>query len=223
MRQTARAACALTLAVIAWACSPLTARAAAYTESINGDLSGVAAAPTPWVLELGANPLTGTAGANFNTGANDFDLVAFIVPAGLQLDSVMVTNYQNIDPFALAFFGLQAGTPWLDGFGFEISGNFLMGWAHVDSTMEDVDLLSLIQDHANDPPFAIPLASGTYTMLIQDIDTSFDYTLTFHASAVPEPASAALLAIGGTWCCRQHKRRRGSAKVDAPRAALKIQ
>jgi hypothetical protein len=203
MRQTACFASALALAMVAWGCSPLVARAAAYTESINGDLSGVAAAPTLWTLELGANPLTGTAGANFNTGVNDFDLVAFTVPAGLRLDSILVTNYQNVDPFALAFVGLQAGTPWLDGFGFNIGGNYLMGWAHVDSTMEDVDLLYKIQDHANDPPFAIPLASGTYTMLIQDIDTSFDYTLTFHASAVPEPSAAALLAIGGLWLVRR--------------------
>lgn len=207
MRQSARSACALTLAVIAWACSPLAARAADYAESINGDLSGVAATPTPWVIGSGANVLTGTAGANFNTGVNDFDLVAFTIPAGLQLDSVLITNYQNVDPFALAFFALQAGTPWLDGFGFEIGGNFLMGWAHVDSTMEGVDLLYKIQDHANDPPFAIPLGSGTYTMLIQDIDTTFDYTLTFHASQVPEPASATLLAIGGVGILRRRRRR----------------
>ena len=208
MRRTACFACTLTLAVVAWACSPLAARAAAYVESINGDLSGVAAAPTPWALGLGANPLTGTAGSNFNTGVNDYDLVAFTVPVGLRLDSILITNYQNVDPFALAFIGMQAGTPWLDGFGFSISGNFLMGWAHVDSTMEDVDLLYKIQDHANDPPFAIPLASGTYTMLIQDIDTSFDYTLTFHASPVPEPSAAALLAIGGACCIRRGWRRR---------------
>lgn len=216
MRQTACSACALTLVVVAWGCPPLAARAAAYTESIHGDLSGVAAAPTPWALELGANPLTGTAGANFNTGVSDYDLVAFTIPAGLRLDSILVTNYQNVDPFALAFVGMQAGTPWLDGFGFEIGGNFLMGWAHVDSTMEDVDLLHEIQDHASDPPFAIPLASGTYTMLLQDIDTSFDYTLTFRTSPAPEPASAALLAIGGAWCFR----RRSGAKADAPCAMV---
>ena len=208
MRQTPCLGRVLALAVVALGCSAAAARAAAYTESIDGDLSGVAAAPTPWALGSGANVLTGTAGANFNTGANDFDLVAFTVPAGLQLDSIVATNYQNIDPFALAFFGLQAGTPWLDGFGFSISGNFLMGWAHVDSTMQGVDMLAKIQDHANDPPFAIPLASGTYTMLIQDIDTSFDYTLTFHASAVPEPSAAALLAIGGGCCFRRGWRRR---------------
>ena len=199
MRQTARSACALALAMVAWVCSPLAARAADYNESTSGDLSGVAAAPTPWALDLGANVLIGTAGLNFNTGVNDYDLVAFTVPAGLRLDSVVLTNYQNANAFGASFFALQAGTPWLDGFGFDIGGNFLMGWAHGDSTMEDVDLLHKIQDHANDPPFAIPLASGTYTMLIQDTDTTFDYTLTFHASQVPEPASAALLAIGGYW------------------------
>ena len=207
MRQTACLGRALALAVVALGYSAAVARAAAYTESINGDLSGVAAAPTPWALELGANPLTGTAGANFNAGVTDYDLVAFTVPAGLRLDSILVTNYQNANPFALAFFGLQAGTPWLDGFGFNIGGTFLMGWSHLDSTMVDVDLLYAIQDHANDPPFAIPLGSGAYTLLIQDVDTTFDYTLTFHASAVPEPSTAALLAVAGLACCRGRRRR----------------
>lgn len=214
MRQSASLSRALALAVVALGCPAAVARAAAYTEAIQGDLSGVAAAPTPWGLELGANPLTGTAGANFTTGVTDYDLVAFTVPAGLQLDSILVTNYQNVDPFALAFFALQAGTPWLDGFGFEIGGNFLMGWSHIDRSMEDVDLLYEIQDHANDPPFGIPLGSGAYTMLIQDIDTTFGYTLTFYASAVPEPSTAALLAIGAVWCCRGERRRRSSFHSD---------
>jgi hypothetical protein len=210
MRQAACSISALAFTLAAWVCTVGAARAAGYAESINGDLSGVAAAPTPWALSLGANVLTGTAGANFNTGANDYDLVAFTVPAGLRLDSILVTNYQNANPFGLAFFGLQAGTPWLDGFGFNVGGNSLMGWSHLDSTMVDVDLLYEIQDHANDPPFAIPLSSGAYTMLIQDVDTSFDYTLTFYASAVPEPSTAALLAVGAVGRCRARGRRRSS-------------
>lgn len=208
MRQSACWGRALALAVVALGCSAAVANAAAYTESIQGDLSGVAASPTPWALGLGANPLSGTAGANFNTGANDYDLVAFTVPAGMRLDSILVTNYENVDPFALAFFALQAGTPWLDGFGFDIGGNFLMGWSHIDRSMEDVDLLYKIQEHANEPPFDIPLGSGAYTLLIQDIDTTFDYTLTFHVAAVPEPSAVALLAIGGACCFRSGWRRR---------------
>lgn len=208
MRQSACWGRALALAVVALGCSAAVASAAAYTESIQGDLSGVAASPTPWALSLGANPLTGTAGTNLNTGSNDYDLVAFTVPAGLRLDSILVTNYENVDPFALAFFALQAGTPWLDGFGFDIGGNFLMGWSHIDRSMEDVDLLYKIQEHANEPPFDIPLGSGAYTLLIQDIDTTFDYTLTFHVAAVPEPSAAALLAIGGACCFRSGWRRR---------------
>jgi hypothetical protein len=207
MRQSASFGRALALAAVTLGCSAVVARAAAYTESIDGDLSGVAASPTPWVLGLGANPLSGTAGTNFNAGVNDYDLVAFTVPAGLRLDSIRVTNYQNVDPFAIAFFALQAGTPWLDGFGFDIGGNYLMGWSHIDSTMVDDDLLDKIQEHANEPPFDIPLGSGAYTMLIQDIDTTFDYTLTFQVTAVPEPSTAALVAVGGLACCRGRRRR----------------
>jgi len=199
MRQTARSACALTLTVVAWACSPLAARAADYNESTSGDLSGVAASPTPWALSPGANVLAGAAGTNFNTGVNDYDLVAFTVPVGLQLDSILATSYQNVSPFGLSFVGLQAGSPWLDGLGYGVGGGFVMGWSHFDHTAVGADLLAGMQEHANDPPFAIPLASGTYTMLIQDVDTEFDYTLTFNVTSVPEPASAALLAIGGLW------------------------
>lgn len=214
MRVSACSLRALALSAMAIACSAGAAGAASYTESVDGDLSGVAASPTPWALGVGANPLTGTAGTNFNTGAGDYDLVSFTLPAGLRLDSITVTNYQNVDPFALAFFGLQAGTPWLDGFGFNITGTFLMGWAHLDSSMEGVDLLAKIQDHANDPPFAIPLSSGTYTLLIQDIDTTFDYTLTFNASAVPEPSSLALAAVGAIACARIGVRRRAVVRCE---------
>ena len=119
----------------------------------------------------------------------------------MRLDSILVTNYENVGAFAAAFFGLQAGTPWLDGLGYGVGGNFLMGWSHIDESMEEGDLLHMIQDHANEP-FGIPLGSGAYTMLIQDVDTTFDYTLTFQVAPVPEPSSAALLAVGVVWCCR---------------------
>jgi hypothetical protein len=174
-----------------------------------GDLSGVPASPTPWTLEAGPNLLAGSAGVNATLAAVDYDLIAFEVPAGHQLQSIDVTAYEGEDPFALAFFGLQAGSPWLDGVGF-IGGESLMGWAHIDSSMTGVDLLQEIRSHANDPVFGVPLGSGVYTMLIQDIDTMFDYALTFNVSTVPEPSSMALTAVGLAACCYGARgRRRG--------------
>ena len=100
----------------------------------------------------------------------------------------------QLDAFAQSFFGLQPGSPWLDGLGFDINGAWLMGWAHVQTHMAGFDLLAMIQDHANEPAFDIPVPAGVYTMLIEDVDTTITYSLLFNVSAVPEPASAALLA-----------------------------
>jgi hypothetical protein len=184
---------AFTVALLAWCAASNLANAATYDEAIHGDLSGTAASPTPWSLSAGANPLIGTAGTNALAGT-DFDLVAIEIPAGHQLDSITLVSYTNPDVFAMSFVGLQAGSPWLDGFGFDIVGYSLMGWTHIQTPMAGVDLLPHIQSHANPPEFAIPLPSGVYTMLLEDVDTTISYSLLYNVSAVPEPGSIALVA-----------------------------
>jgi hypothetical protein len=186
------------------------ANAAAYDEAILGDLSDTAASPTPWVLSAGANPLIGTAGTNALAGIADFDLVAIEIPVGHQLDSITLVSYVNPDVFAMSFIGLQAGSPWLDGFGFDIVGYSLMGWTHIQTPMAGVDLLPHIQSHANPPEFTLPLPSGVYTMLLEDVDTTISYSLLYNVSAVPEPGSVALLATSITGAAALRRRRRAS-------------
>lgn len=171
--------------------------AASYSETIDGELSAIAASPTPWALNAGANVLTGAAGTDHAAGSVDYDLLALTVPAGHQLDSITILAYANQSAFGASFFALQAGAPWLDGFGWNISGFWLMGYAHVHASDVNKDLLPLIHENAPPPEFTLPLASGVYTMLIEDIDTPFNYSLQFNVSAVPEPSS---LAIGGLAC-----------------------
>lgn len=173
------------------------AAAANYDEGIQGELSAIAASPTPWALNTGANVLTGSAGTDHAAGTVDYDLLALTVPAGHQLDSITILDYANQSAFGASFFALQAGSPWLDGFGWNISGFWLMGYAHVQSTYVGSDLLPRIHENAPPPEFTIPLSSGVYTMLIEDIDTPFVYSLQFNVSAVPEPSS---LAITGVAC-----------------------
>jgi hypothetical protein len=199
---------AMAAALLAWCSGANVANAATYDEAIHGDLSGTAAAPTPWVLAAGANSLVGTAGANALAGTDDFDLVAIEVPAGHQLDSITLVSYVNPDVFAMSFIGLQAGSPWLDGFGFDIAGYWLMGWTHIQTPMAGVDLLPLIQSHANPPEFTLPLPSGVYTMLLEDVDLTISYSLLYNVSAVPEPGSITLLAtsIVGVTALRRRRR-----------------
>jgi len=200
-------AIAVVVALLGWWTSMRGAHAASYDEAILGDLSGVAAAPTPWVLEAGANSLVGTAGRNVLAETADYDLVSIEIPAGHQLDSITLVSYTNPDIFAMSFIGLQAGSPWLDGFGFDIAGDWLMGWTHIQTPMAGVDLLPLIQSHANPPEFTLPLTSGVYTMLFEDVDTTISYSLLYHVSAVPEPGSIALLASAAMGMAAQQRRR----------------
>lgn len=197
----------MVVALLAWAAGNV-AGASDYDESILGDLSGTPAAPTPWSLEAGANALIGSAGTNAAAGIADFDLVSFEVPAGHRLDSITLISYANPDIFAMSFTGLQAGTPWLDSVGFDIAGYWLMGWTHIQTPMAGVDLLPLIQQHANDPAFTIPLPAGVYTMLFEDVDTIISYAVRYNVSAVPEPGNNGLLATLTTVVATFGRRRR---------------
>jgi hypothetical protein len=172
--------------------------AATYDESVLGDLSGVAASPTTW------NTLSGSAFSEhveISPGVTelvgfDYDLVAFTIPAGYELDSIIVDTYVNVDQLAQSFVGLQAGSPWLDGFGWAVTGAHLMGHVHLQSYMP-VDKTDILVDiHNVTESFALPLASGEYTMLIEDVDSRFTYTLILNVSAVPEPSSALLGGFG---------------------------
>jgi MYXO-CTERM domain-containing protein len=58
--------------------------------------------------------------------------------------------------------------------------------------------LQAISENGNTitPQFTPPLGSGTYTMLLQDTASNFNYQFTFNVSAVPEPATLGLAAVG---------------------------
>jgi hypothetical protein len=173
--------CALAAAVGLSAATGATA--ADYNEATLGDLSGVAASPTPWTLAAGANLLTGEAGNTFvnDEEVADYDLVAFTVPAGHQLDTITIPLFTVED--RLAFIGLQAGTPWNDELGNFMSGNNLMGWALLDTDPDVEDLINLMLPNGPDPDATGPLAAGVYTMVLQDVDAKFQYSLSFNVSA----------------------------------------
>lgn len=183
------------------------ANAATYLESVDGDLSGVPAAPTNWPLSVGSNRLAGEAGTGV---VEDYDLVAFTIPSGHQLDSIIITAF-HVSARA-SFFGLQEGSPWNDGLGYDLLGDDLVGWTLINNSMTGVDLLPRMQNAYLPAKFEIPLSSGVYTLEIQDVDVPFQYDLAFHVSAVPEPTTAALACavIAAAGKCR----RRGSGRLS---------
>lgn len=207
MRTSEKRALAACTALLAGCLSAGAGRAANYQESISGDISSNPQAPLAWALEPGTNSISGTAGGNFFAGLSDYDLISFTVPNGYKVDSAIVDVYQNIDEFSQSFIGLQAGSPWLDGVGWDIQGNWLLAWMHLENSSPGVDLLQKLLENATSEDYKVPLDSGVYTMLIEDVDTVMTYGLTFHVSAVPEPTAATLAALGAVALMRPGRRR----------------
>jgi hypothetical protein len=199
----------LTTLLLALTCSmsvATAARAGNYNEAINGDLSGVPASPTAWLLGEGANVLTGAGGPD-DMDVNDYDLVAFTVPGGMQLNSIIITSF-GIDG-RQNFFGVQEGSPWLDELGMDVVGTYLTGYELVEVSEIGSDLLQKMVDVNNPNSLQPPLGSGVYTLLAQDTSSPFSYTLTFNVSNVPEPTGALVGGVAALAFAGVARRRRG--------------
>jgi hypothetical protein len=185
-RLFARAWLASAVALISTAAS-----GANYDEALLGDLSGVPAAPSSWNLTAGTNILKGSAGTS-----SDYDIVSLTIPAGHRLDTLTLDAYQ-IQGYA-SFLGLQTGSTWTAGLGWSVNGEALLGWDLFDVGMVGTNRLPSIALNGNTiaPQFTPPLGSGSYTMLLQDTASTYNYQFTFNVSAVPEPATAGIAAIG---------------------------
>lgn len=180
-----------------------------YAEAVDGDLSNLPASPTSWALSAGSNVLTGSAGLNLSSFSEDFDLVTFTVPAGHQLDSITLDTITVGD--RLAFFGLQAGSVFLDSVGNAMTGANLIGWRTLSGANDGLNLLAEFRSRYSPARFDIPLPSGAYTMVLQDTDGPVSYGITLGVSAVPEPSG---WALAGAAAC-------GAGAVDRRRRAGK--
>ena len=174
------------------ALTPAALYGANYDESVLGDISGIPATPSTWNLEAGANILKGSAGTQ-----SDYDLLTFVIPAGHQLDTLILNAHQLQG--SQSFIGLQTGSTWTAGLDWGVNGGALLGWNLFSPGLVGTDLLPDIAFNGNVDDqylFTPPLGSGTYTLLLQDVSTAFSYQFTFNVSAVPEPATLSLAALG---------------------------
>ena len=155
---------ALTIAAVALVPSPASADSI-YVESVNGDLSNDGLNPTLLVAGLGLNSITGTT-VTPGPGATgrDFDYFTLTIPAGLRLDSVVLSNYFGAD---LTFFGMMAGTP------FTVPPTDppltipprLLGWVHLTPGLIGSNLFPTMSSQTIPAPvigFTAPLPPGNY-------------------------------------------------------------
>lgn len=163
-----------------------------WDEAVNGDLSGDGFAPNSFILGAGSHSISATS----NTG--DRDYVTFSIPAGFQLNSILLASYVGDD--ITAFMGVQSGTTFTEPpTGTNVAN--LLGYTHfgpgpgLPPGSELIDSLSVGPGAIG---FTPPLASGNYAFWMQQTGASLvTYQIDFGVTAVPEPAGAALIALAG--------------------------
>jgi hypothetical protein len=142
-----------------------------YDEGTDGDLSGDRLNPTRLKLTPGSNVLTAT------SVAGDLEYVTVTVPAGFQLDALMLVAYTSAN--VQSFVALQSGSTFTEPpTGTNVSN--LLGYTHFGTGPGQVgtDILDDIAGGAGAIGFTPPLSSGTYTLWLQEIGaTPAAYTL----------------------------------------------
>ncbi|MEQ9411197.1 MAG: PEP-CTERM sorting domain-containing protein [Fuerstiella sp.] len=167
------------LVLTAFNSTPAHAAVIIYDESSDGDLDG----SQNLTLGIGTNTVSGEAGGP--SGSTDTDGFGFFIPVGTELTSLSVTATTLVNGIYFnARWGIHDAFPAIGG-----------------TQIEDTGVLS---SNASDSftSLVTPLATGQYA--ISPIQTSFNefsHVWTFEVqsvatSAVPEPSSLALLAMG---------------------------
>lgn len=152
-----------------------------YDEAVSGELAG----QTIGTFDIGANTVTGSEPFN---GLTQIDSFLFVVRAGQQLDSIVLTRYTGISQgFTLMPPGpINTATRY---------GFLLLNLANVGTNILPALLVS-------DPgkTATAPLPAGTYQVQLASVGlTSYRYAFNVSAVAtptVPEPATLTLTGLG---------------------------
>lgn len=175
---------------------PPEAFAFSYDEGDATDLSDDRLNPTILALSIGTNSLNATTGLlpDFTL---DVEYVRLDLSPNTRLDQIIMRSFEaQFD--GLAFIAVQQGTTFTVPPGQAGSDiDQILGYAHFGPYGESVvgeDILDDIGRGFGAIGFSGPLEGSSYTFWIQQTGSLTTYQLDFMVSAVPEPASAALLA-----------------------------
>ena len=156
--------------------------AVVWDEAANGDLANDGLAPTPLVVTVGSNQILGSTG-NAGQGV-DRDYFKLSVPAGAALTQITLLPNTAVSG-GVSFIAIEPGpqltvTP--SGGGVER----LIALGHYGSDQVGTDLLPVIEVGATGS-----LASGTYSVWVQDTggpaSYGFDFVISGLAASAPVP------------------------------------
>jgi hypothetical protein len=170
-----------------------------FDEAALGDFSNDGLAPTSFLLGAGTNELVGTFGISPVPDQHDLDYVSVTVPDGYLLSRLVL-----VDAFAggaFSFVGLQAGPAVTVPPDNQSINTPLLGWAHFGSASIGQDLFPGMAASPGSVGFTAPLAAGTYSLWIMELNTSEAYSYRFglEVVAIPGPGvlGAAAVFAGG--------------------------
>ena len=160
--------------------------------TVNGDLSGNNADPTPVTFVPGRNDVLGQTGKAAATGT-DRDYFTFVIPDGHVLAALIVLDLDLAVGSNAAFLGLQSGDEVISPTG--PNPALLLGYWHLALADIDSDVLDDIASRPDAQGFTPPLGPGTYSVWIQDTNLgTSSYELQF--VVVPGPATVLLTLTG---------------------------
>lgn len=192
------------------ALSLTTFAASAYDELAEGDLSGDRFAPTALAFAEGTNSVSGTFGfdpnANGGDGEQDIDYFTFTIAEGFQLTEILVNRFVGDD--GLAFMGIQEGTTFTEPALGADAGN-LLGYVlfgpNADEATPGTNILDDMGTGPGSMGFTGPLGPGDYTIWLNQTGATTTHTTTFTVTAIPAPASTALLGLAGLAAARRRR------------------
>ena len=161
------------------------AAATIWNEGTNGDLSSTNSAPTALAVALGTNSISGS------VTSTDRDYFRITIPAGATLSELRLAAYGVNN---LGFFAIQSGTQ-ITVNPLAPSAAPLLGYVHTALNQVGTDLLDDISTATDAIGFTPPLGPGDYSFWMQQTNAVLT-SYTFDVIVVPEPATAALLALG---------------------------
>jgi hypothetical protein len=158
-----------------------------HDEGVDGDISNDRLNPTDHMLAFGTNSVIAT------SVSGDREYLTLTVPAGMQLDSVVLFSYTSVDP--LSFIAVQSGTTLTEPPTGTDPSN-LLGWTHFGPGAGNVgtDILDDLGASAPAIGFSPPLGPGDYTWWMQQTGVNAA-TFQFDFNVSPEPATLGLVAL----------------------------